>query len=169
MNTTTQNTDHISTKRIGALRSNALAALVMLVLEFGLGVVVNLYATLPKSDSGATFLSALAAAIGNGPLSLSIHAVLGTLLLVTGIICIVRAALTRISSALTFSIIGLVGILAAWGSGVGFIGTQDDSASLAMAIATAVALLSYALIVFLVPGLRNDSEFGASDHNRAGL
>jgi hypothetical protein len=156
MNTTTGHTDQINSSRITALRANSLAALVMLVIEFGLGVVVNLYATLPGSDRGATFLTAFAAAIGNGPLSLAIHAVLGTLLLVTGIICIVRAALTRTPTTLVFSIIGLVGILAAWGSGVGFIGTQDDSASLTMALATGVAILGYTLVLFLAPRIRND-------------
>lgn len=157
MNTITQQSNPINSKRINALRANSLAALVMLVLEFGLGVVVNLYATLPKSDNGATFLTALGDAIGSGPLSLAIHAVLGSLLLISGIVCIVRAALTRIASTLVFSIIGLFGILAAWGSGVGFIGTQADSASLAMAIATGVAILSYILVLFLTPRATNES------------
>jgi hypothetical protein len=151
MSTTAEQVPQLASKRINALRSNALAALVMLVLEFGLGVFVNLYATIPGSDHGATFLTALGDAIVNGPLSLAIHAVLGTLLLVTGIICVVRAALTRTAFNRVLSVIGLVGILGAWGSGVGFIGTQADGASLSMAIATGVALLSYTLVVFFTP------------------
>jgi hypothetical protein len=168
MNVTTGQVDPISSKRINALRANSLAALVMLVIEFGFGVIVNLYATLPKSDSGATFITAFGDAIANGPVSLAIHAILGTLLLVTGIVCIVRASLTRTTTALVFSIIGLVGILAAWGSGVGFIGTQADSASLAMAMATGVAILSYILVLFLTPRARNEVPQNQNDVTAAG-
>ncbi|MDQ1551211.1 MAG: hypothetical protein QOD50_633 [Actinomycetota bacterium] len=148
--------DQITFKRTSGLRANSLAALVMLILEFGLGVIVNLYAEIPKTDHGLTFITALIAAIVNGPISLAIHAILGTLLLITAAICIVRAARTRIANIVVFSIIGLIAILAAWGSGTGFIGTGDDGASLTMGLATAVAILSYTLVLFFVPPTRQD-------------
>ena len=45
---------------IAGLRANSLAAVVMLVIEFALGVVVNLYTTLPATDAGKNFLRPLA-------------------------------------------------------------------------------------------------------------
>src|SRR5579864_5278678 len=41
------------------LRANTLAALVMLLFQYGLGVGANLYATLPTADHGKDLLSAL--------------------------------------------------------------------------------------------------------------
>lgn len=38
--------------RIRGLRANALAAVVMLLIQYCLGISVNLYSTLPASDHG---------------------------------------------------------------------------------------------------------------------
>ncbi len=65
--------------RIAGLRANSLAAVVMLVIEFALGVVVNLYTTLPSSDAGKTLFSAFGAAVTNGPVALTLHALLGNI------------------------------------------------------------------------------------------
>jgi hypothetical protein len=50
-----------------ALRASTLAALVVLLLQYGLGIGANLYATLPASDHGKSIFPAFAAAITKGP------------------------------------------------------------------------------------------------------
>jgi hypothetical protein len=77
------------------LRANSLAAVVMLLTEYALGTWVNLYARLPASDHGHGSLAAFGSAVANGPAVLAVHAVLGTLLLITGITAVVRAAMAR--------------------------------------------------------------------------
>lgn len=136
--------------RIRALRANALAGLVMLLIEYSLGISVNLYSTLPASDRGKTPFAGLGAAVGNGPLLVTLHALLGTLLLITAIAAVVRAF--RIGARLLIALAGaaLLATLVAWLSGSAFVGHQKAAASLAMALAAAAAILCYALVIFVL-------------------
>ena len=52
--------------KIRGLRITALAGLVMLLLEYGLGVWTNLYAHLPASDHGKTTFAAFGGAVAHG-------------------------------------------------------------------------------------------------------
>jgi hypothetical protein len=132
------------------LRANALAGLVMLLVEYSLGISVNLYSTLPAADHGKQLFGALAAAVGNGPVLLSLHAVLGTLLLITGTAAVVRAVRLGVRPLIALSGGALIATLVAWLSGSAFIGHLKDSASLTMALAAAVAILCYALVIFVL-------------------
>jgi uncharacterized membrane protein len=140
-------------KRVTGLRTNSFAAIVMLLIEFALGVGVNLYATLPGSDTGRSVLPAFGHAVTGGPVVLALHAILGTLLLVTGTTAVVRAALIRRTMLIAVTTVALLSIIVAWLSGARFVGSMADGASMAMATATAVSLLSYALILFVVPAV----------------
>jgi hypothetical protein len=133
---------------IGGLRANSLAAVVMLVIEFALGVVVNLYAKLPPSDAGKTLFSAFGAAVTDGPVALTLHALLGTLLLITGISALVRASLLRRGVLITVTGVALLAILLAWLSGTRFVADSGNGESLVMALATGVAIVCYAGILF---------------------
>jgi hypothetical protein len=136
----------------GGLRINSFSAVVMLLIEYGLGIWVNLYAQIPASDHGKGTFAAFGAAVANGPVALALQAVLGTLLLVTAIALIVRAALARKAAATVIGAIAFLAVVAAWLSGARFVGDAAGAASFGMAIATGVALLSYVTILF-VPGL----------------
>jgi len=132
------------------LRASTLGALVVLLLQYGLGIDANLYATLPASDHGKSIFPGFAAAITKGPNIVIAHAVLGTLLLIGAVIVVVRALRTRLRPLIALAAIALAAIIAAWVSGARFVGTSTNGASLAMAIATAVAILAYIVILFLV-------------------
>lgn len=140
-----------ATSRLKGLRTNALAALVMLVLEYGLGIAVNLYAILPKGDHGQGVLGAFAAAITGGPIVLTIHALLGTLLLVTAAAAVIRASLARRSIHIALAAGGLLAIVVAWLAGASFVGDGSNGSSMGMAMATGVALICYLLILFIAP------------------
>ncbi len=137
-----------SARGIGGLRANALAGLVLLLIEYSLGISVNLYSTLPASDRGKTLFAALGAAVGNGPVLVTLHALLGTLLLITAIAALIRALRVGMRALIALSAGALLATLVAWLSGSSFIGHQKNGASLAMALAAAVAILCYALLVF---------------------
>lgn len=139
-------------RRRGAngLRANALAGLIMLLIEYSLGISVNLYSNLPSSDAGKTLFAALGAAVGNGPLLLAFHAVLGTLLLLTGVAAVVRASRLGARSLIALSAGALLATVIAWLSGSQFVGHEKNSASLTMALAAAVAILCYALMIFVL-------------------
>jgi hypothetical protein len=137
-------------KRVSGLRANALAAVVMLLIQYSLGISVNLYSTLPASDSGKSLFPSFAAAVGKGPALLTLHAVLGTLLLVTAIAAVIRALRLAALAPIALTLAGLAAMLVAWLSGSAFIGDQKNASSLAMALATAVALLCYAIVIFVL-------------------
>lgn len=139
--------------RIRALRANALAGLIMLLLEYGLGISANLYSTLPSADRGKTLFTGLGAAVGNGPLLVTLHALLGTLLLLTGIAVVVRAWRVGVRAWVLLGGCALLATVVAWLSGTAFIARQRTGTSLAMALAAGAAILSYALIIYML-GLR---------------
>lgn len=119
-----------------------------MLVEYGLGMWVSLYAKIPSSDHGKGTFAAFGAAVVHGPAGLAAHAVLGTLLLATAITVPVRAARARQTASLAVGTIALLAIIAAWLSGARFVGDGAAGESLGMAMTTAAALLCYVIIVF---------------------
>jgi hypothetical protein len=118
------------------LRGASMGALVMLILQFALGVGVSLYITPSQGGIGKAFT--------NGPL-LALHAVLGLLLVLAAIDLLVRAILARHRAVIVASAVGLIAIVGAAADGVGFLSNGSQGASLGMALGTAVAMLCYAV------------------------
>lgn len=130
----------------------------MLVVEFGLGIWTNLYATLPASDHGRSMFAAFGHAVADGPVGLSLHAIVGTLLVIAAISAVVRAVFTRSPFSMALTGVALIAILAAWSSGARFVGDLSKGPSLTMAMATGVALLCYAVILFVPPDRLSSSR-----------
>jgi hypothetical protein len=128
----------VPAQRLTALRGNCMGAAVLLIVEFALGTGVNLYVTLPKHESffSTVFGSAVLAA----------HAIVALVLLGAVIGALVRAIRAR--KAILFTAVGLVAVLAAAFSGASFASSQNNGASLGMALATAVAMFCYTAAVF---------------------
>ena len=85
----------VSAKTVRGLRANSFAALVILLIEYGFGVWVNLYGQLRASDHGANVATGFGRAVADGPVGLSIHAVLGAVLIVSAVTAVVRSFLAR--------------------------------------------------------------------------
>jgi hypothetical protein len=136
-----------ATARMARVRRGSLAALVLLVVQFGIGMYVNLYVTIPRGDHG----SGLGSAIANGPAMLSSHAVLGLLLALVAIGVLVQAVMARHRGAIASSALGLLALAAASAAGASFTSSGDAGASMGMAVMTGVALLCYAVNLY---GLR---------------
>jgi hypothetical protein len=117
-----------------------LAATIMLVIQIGLGVGVNLYVTVPTGKG-------VGQAFSNGAV-LALHTVFGLLLVLAAISMVVRAIIARHRPSIVLSAIGLLAILAAAGAGASFVNDGTNGASLGMALATVVALLCYIVGLF---------------------
>jgi hypothetical protein len=126
--------------RLATLRGNCMGAAVLLIVQFGLGIGVNLYVTLP---AGKSFLSTVF-----GSAALAAHAIVALVLLGAAIGALVRSIRAR--RAVAFTSVGLAAILAAGAAGVSFAGNQSNGASLAMALATAVAMFCYLAAIFSI-------------------
>jgi hypothetical protein len=131
-------------QRAGHWRDNLargyLAATIMLVIQIGLGVGVNLYVTVPTGKG-------VGQAFSNGAV-LALHTVFGLLLVLAAISMVVRAIIARHRPSIVLSAIGLLAILAAAGAGASFVNDGTNGASLGMALATVVALLCYIVGLF---------------------
>ena len=113
--------------------------LVMLVIQYGLGIILNLYVEVPASDAHAGILTEIATA----PPVLTVHAVLGIALIGTAILLVARAVGVRDRLLAVLATAGLTALGGAFGAGEIFVRNGQDTASMAMAILTGMALLCY--------------------------
>jgi hypothetical protein len=130
-------------RRRSGRRTNSAAISVMLLVQYGLGMGVNLYARVPAADHGSGMAVALGRALTSPPAVLAVHTVLGLLMLVAGVSVLTRAVRARHRRAIAASAAGLAAIAAAAASGAAFVSDQQAGASMAMAVLTGVALLCY--------------------------
>ena len=123
----------------GGLGRMCVAALIMLVVQYGLGIFLNLYVAVPASDAHAGIIQEIETA----PVALTLHALLGLGLIGTAILLVVRAVGERDRLLAVLASAGLTAIGGAFGAGEIFVKNGQATASLAMAILTGVALLCY--------------------------
>jgi hypothetical protein len=148
-----------SPRQLAALRGNAFGALAMLIVQFAIGSVVNLYATIPARDKGSGIFGAIGRALTNGPASLAAHAGLGLLIVLAAVALVVRSIASRHAASIVVSVIGLAAIASAALNGARFVADGGPaSASLAMALSTAVAMLSYAVGLLVLGFSRRPPE-----------
>ena len=133
-------------RRAGGMRRASFAAFVMLVVQFALGIYVNLYVTVPGADHGHGFGQAIA----NGPAGLTLHIVLGLLLILAALGFLVQAILARQPALIAAAALGLLAMIGAAASGSAFTGSGRAGASMAMAALAAVGLLCYGTSLFLL-------------------
>lgn len=142
-------------RRLRALRLNSAGISAMLLVQYGLGIGVNLYAKVPDADHGAGILVAAGRALTSQPVALALHTALGLLMLVAGVTVLVRAIRARHRLAIGASAFGFAAIIGAAVSGATFVSNDHDSASLAMGLLTGVALLCYlANLLTVVPSAK---------------
>jgi hypothetical protein len=135
-----------SARHVAGLRRASLAALVLLVVQYGIGMAVNLYVAVPGSDHGQKFWTMISA----GPAGLTIHIVLGLLLILAAIGLVVRAVIARQRALIAGSAIGLLALIGAAAQGASFVDNGHPSASMVMALLTGVAILSYGGCLYLL-------------------
>ena len=141
--------------RQAGLRQANLAILIVLIVQFALGMGVNLYVTLPAAGHPGH-----ASWFGNGAL-LALHAALGIFLILAAIFVLVRAIMARNVTIIVTSAAGLVAILLAAFFGSGFTDKLTDGYSIGMALAFAVALACYAIGLFAAPAGKAVGDAGA--------
>jgi hypothetical protein len=142
-----ETTGRLTARRISGLRRASFSAFVMLVVQFGLGIYVNLYVTVPSADHGHGF----GQAISNGPAGLTVHIVLGLLLILAALGFLVQAIQARRAALIAAAVVGLLAMIGAAASGSDFVSSSRDSSSMTMAVLAAIGLLCYGTSLFLLP------------------
>ena len=136
------------------LRIASLISLILLLIEYGLGMGVNIFVTVPSADQGAGTFAAIGKAMSNGPAGLAAHAGLGLLLIINVIAVLVVSLRARPRSLVIPSAVAVLCVIGAASAGAGFVGNGKNSATMSMAMLTGVAILCYAVNLFVLGGRR---------------
>lgn len=138
-------------RRVKAMRRASFAALVLLLIQYVLGMYVNLYVTVPTADKG----QGMGKAFSGGPASLTVHAVLGLLLILSAIGLLVQSLMARYWGVFAAAVIALVTVIGAAFSGADFVNKGGpDSSSMTMAVLAGVAMLCYGTVLYLLSAPR---------------
>ena len=123
------------------LRSTARGLLVLLLAQFALGMVVNLYVHVPAGRSG----------YGTAVAALVLHAVVGLALIAGSISMAVRTVMARARTIVVPAVAAAVVLLGAAVNGVAFLGSGARVSSLVMALCAVIAALCYGVILYRLP------------------
>jgi len=138
------------------LRNQFLGTLIFLIIQFLLGMTVNLFVTIATNHPGANppeyfggVVQSVTWAILHGHVLLIIHASLGLLLVLNALGLLIAAIGTRSRDLITVTSFGLFGVLAAGFNGGSFLNYNQDFSSMLMATFFAVAVVSYSVGLFV--------------------
>ncbi len=129
-----------------------LLTLLLLEVQFFIGIVVNLYVQVPAVHPGTNadnyFLGVVQGvgwALVQSPLALLVHVVLGLLLGLAAFVLIGFAIASRRRSWIISSILGWIGIVGAGFNGASFLNYGHDFSSLLMSTGFLLAMISYTI------------------------
>jgi hypothetical protein len=144
-----------------ALRPLILGTAVLVLVQAGLGMVVNLFVTIPANHPGARasdYFTGSASSVGwalsHGALSLAVHAGLGLALVVLVIWVAVRAAVLRQRAVAAWAILAALLTIGAGFNGASFLDYNMNISSLIMALLAFGALLCYVIAIYQLPSRR---------------
>lgn len=138
------------------LRNQFLGTLIFLIIQFLLGMAVNLFVTIATNHPGANppeyfggVVQSVTWAILHGHVLLIIHASLGLLLVLNALGLLIAAIGTRSRDLITVTSFSLFGVLAAGFNGGSFLNYNQDFSSMLMATFFAVAVVLYSVGLFV--------------------
>jgi hypothetical protein len=129
-----------------AFRLTVLITLVLLVLQYILGMIANLEVQLPSAN-------VLSWVFGHS-IIIQLHIYIGTLLIVVALLALILSLVARHPVGFVAAVVGLALLVFAWLSGVQFLATQQDDLSLRMALGFMGAFIAYLLGYFFSRGTR---------------
>lgn len=140
------------------LRGRTLGILSMLIIQFLLGMAVNLFITLTRHHPGANppeyfsgSVQSVFWALTQGPILLILHVILGLLLFITSIVLVVQSFRLPGAALRVLAILGFVGILGAGFNGASFLNYNQNFSSYLMSVGFALAAVVYTQILFILP------------------
>ena len=135
--------------------------MLLLLLQFLLGMAVNLFVTIPAHHPGSQasnyfvgVFQSVVWAISHGTLTLALHTVLGLLLVLSSIGVLSGAIRRRRRGLIIVAALGLVGIMAAGFNGGSFLVFGKSYSSMLMSVGFAIAVAGYAVGLSLMAALQ---------------
>jgi hypothetical protein len=151
-----------ATPASAGLRRLALWAALLVLVQAGIGMVVNLDVTIPGNHPGArpsNYFSGSASSLGwaitHGAAALAIHATLGLAVAVLVIGMAARSFAVASRPVRAWSVLAALLVLGAGFNGASFLDFNHDTSSLIMALLAFAAVGCYAVVLYLLPGVRS--------------
>ena len=129
-----------------AFRIAVLITLVLLVLQYILGMIANLEVQLPGGNATSWAF--------RNSIIIQLHIYLGTLLIVVALVALILSLVARHPAGIVAAVAGLALLVFAGLSGVQFLATQQNDLSLRMALGFMGAFIAYLLGYFFSSALR---------------
>jgi hypothetical protein len=143
-----------SAERRSQVRRTTVGLIVALVVQFLIGMLVNLFVTIPDGHPGSQpaeyfsgSLQSVLWAISSGPVLLVAHVALGLLLGLGSLALIVRVRSVGRRRLTVAAVLGFLSIVGAGFNGASFLDFNEDYSSMIMASLFAGALLCYVAIL----------------------
>jgi hypothetical protein len=144
--------------KLDAFRRTLGFALGMLIIQFLLGMAVNLFVTIPSNHPGARppeyfggVVTSVSWAVLHGGLWLTLHAVWGLVLVLGALGTLVQAIRLASGGRITLAALGLVGVLGAGFNGGSFLNYNENFSSMLMAVGFALATSAYVALLYGTP------------------
>ena len=141
---------HVTGEQFAASRRGSLAAILMLIAQFLLGMGVNLFVVIPKDHPGSNppeyfsgVVQSVAWALLHGHILLILHAGFGLVLVFATVGTLVQAIRSRTRELIVTSSIGAFGVIAAGFNGGSYLNYHEDFSSMIMAMGFAVSVVAY--------------------------
>jgi hypothetical protein len=143
------------------LRRMTLGIAVLVIVQVSVGMIVNLYVTVPVHHPGAQpanyfdgSLRSVAWAIGHGAPALAIHASLGLAVAAIATWVAIRAVRLRSGGVAFASVLAAALVIGAGFNGASFVDFNHNVSSLLMALLALGALSCYLVALYLLPAHR---------------
>jgi hypothetical protein len=149
-----------------SLRRLVLVAIVLTLVQAGIGMDVNLYVTIPDDHPGALSsyfggsVHSVGWAIAHGTPALAIHASLGLALVIVVIAVAVRAVSVADRAVIAWLILAGLLVIGAGFNGASFLDFNHDFSSLIMALLALGAIACYASALYLLPAVPRRARHG---------
>jgi hypothetical protein len=144
-----------STMFVGGLNATML---ILLAVQFLLGMLVNLFVQIPASHPGTSadnyfvgVVQGVIWALGNATLYLLLHVIIGLLLFLGSIVLLILSIVVRRHAWILVSVFGLLGIMAAGFNGASFMNYGHDFSSLLMSIGFLLTAIPYTIGLTIRP------------------
>jgi hypothetical protein len=146
---------------VTGFRRQSLAAVVLVLIQAAIGMVVNLYVTIPGHHPGArpdSYFTGSANSVGwavtHGATALAIHTTLGLALVAVVIGVAVRSFAVARWPVRAWSILAALLVIGAGFNGASFLDFNYAVSSLIMALLALGAVVCYTVVLFLLPAVR---------------
>lgn len=127
--------------RVKAFRITVLVSLVLLVLQYILGIIANLEVSLPAGNAWRW--------VFQNSVLIQLHIYNGTLLIVAAVVALILSFVARHRAGMITALAGLALIVFSWLSGAEFLGSGDNGFSLRMGLGFMGAFIAYIVGYYL--------------------